>query len=141
MLGWSPDIIHCHGWFTSLLPFYLKEGSNDDGEKLYFNHPVFKDTKIISSFHNDKFRGTLNRELVAKLKFDGFKDDCLDILSNPNLEALRQIASKFSDGIVLEENYKNANDSSYQDGVPVLNSEEYTEYYNFYQKFFSEELV
>ena len=143
MLGWSPDIIHCHGWFTSLLPFYLKEGANDDGEKLYSNHPVFKDTKIISSFHNDKFRGALNRELVAKLKFDGFKDDYLDILNNPNLEALRQIAAKFSDGIVLEENYKNTNgsDLSYQDGIPVLNSEEYTEYYNFYQKFFSEELV
>jgi len=143
MLGWSPDIIHCHGWFTSLLPLYLKEGANDDGEKLYFNHPVFKDTKIISSFHNEKFKGTLNQELVAKLKFDGFKDDCLDILRNPNLEALRHIASKFSDGIVFEESYKNTHDSdlSYQGGIPILNSEEYTEYYNFYQNFFSEELV
>ncbi len=23
-LGWKPDIVHCHGWFTSLLPMYLK---------------------------------------------------------------------------------------------------------------------
>tara|TARA_B100000530_G_C15902303_1_gene465906 strand:- start:96 stop:926 length:831 start_codon:yes stop_codon:yes gene_type:complete len=143
MLGWSPDIIHCHGWFTSLLPLYLKEGENDDGEKLYFNHPVFKDTKIISSFHNEKFKGTLNQELITKLQFDGFKDNCLDVLKNPNLEALRQIASKFSDGIIFEESYKNSHgsDLSYQDGIPVLNSEEYTEYYNFYQNFFSEELV
>ena len=24
-LGWGPDIVHCHGWFTSLLPVYLKK--------------------------------------------------------------------------------------------------------------------
>ena len=23
-LNWSPDIIHLHGWFTSLVPLYLK---------------------------------------------------------------------------------------------------------------------
>jgi len=22
--GWAPDIIHCHGWMTSLVPLYLK---------------------------------------------------------------------------------------------------------------------
>ena len=23
-LGWSPDIIHCHGWMSALVPLYLK---------------------------------------------------------------------------------------------------------------------
>ena len=22
--GWAPDIIHCHGWLTSLIPLYVK---------------------------------------------------------------------------------------------------------------------
>ena len=24
-LRWSPDLVHCHGWFTSLVPLYIKE--------------------------------------------------------------------------------------------------------------------
>lgn len=23
-LGWSPDVVHCHGWFTAMIPLYLK---------------------------------------------------------------------------------------------------------------------
>ena len=24
-LGWSPDVIHCHGWISSLVPLYIKK--------------------------------------------------------------------------------------------------------------------
>jgi len=29
-LRWSPDIVHCQGWFTSLLPLYLKKTFYED---------------------------------------------------------------------------------------------------------------
>ncbi|MBL31813.1 MAG: glycogen synthase [Flavobacteriales bacterium] len=143
MLGWSPDIIHCHGWFTSLLPVYLKEGADDDGNKLYYNHPVFKNTKIISSFHNEGFTGSLNKSLVEKMKFDGFEDSLLENLKTPNHQALISLASRFSDGIVFESEYKNDEQLklAYKENTPVLESADYTQYYNFYQNFFSEELV
>ena len=144
MLGWRPDIIHCHGWFTSLLPIYLKEGADDDGNKLYYNHPVFKNTKIISSFHNEGFTGSLNNSLVEKMKFDGFEDSLLETLKNPNHQALISLASRFSDGIVFESEYKNDEQLklAYKENIPVLEStEEYAQHYNFYQNFFSEELV
>ena len=32
-LGWKPDIIHCQGWFTSLVPMYIK--------KIIFTRPPF----------------------------------------------------------------------------------------------------
>ena len=38
-LGWKPDIIHCSGWMTSLLPLYLKKFYNDD--------PHFSDAKVV----------------------------------------------------------------------------------------------
>ena len=31
-LGWKPDVIHCQGWFTSLVPMYIK--------KLYAGDPL-----------------------------------------------------------------------------------------------------
>ena len=40
-LNWSPDVINCHGWFTSLFPLYMKT---------YFkNEPIFKKSKIVTS--------------------------------------------------------------------------------------------
>jgi starch synthase len=38
--GWPPDIIHCHGWMTSLVPLYIK--------KAYKNEPLFRDSKSIN---------------------------------------------------------------------------------------------
>ena len=40
-LGWSPDVIHCQGWFSSLVPFYIK--------KLYSGDPLFENTKVVYS--------------------------------------------------------------------------------------------
>ena len=63
-LGWQPDIIHCHGWFTSLMPLYIKKHYSDD--------PLFADTKIIVSLYEDEFPKNLNKKFIDKLSFDGF---------------------------------------------------------------------
>ena len=135
MLSWSPDIIHCHGWMTSLLPLYLK--------KRHETHPVFSSTKVITSLYKEYFKGSLNKKLLEKIKFDGIDSESLNALTNPNLENLHKIAAQFSDGIIFEDQYKNSKllDLAYNEGIPILNSVEPTEYYNFYQNFFSEELV
>lgn len=39
--GWPPDIIHCSGWMTSLIPMYLKTA--------YKKEPVFSNSKVIYS--------------------------------------------------------------------------------------------
>ncbi|MFZ9455475.1 MAG: glycogen/starch synthase, partial [Bacteroidia bacterium] len=57
-LGWQPDIIHCHGWFTSLLPLYIKKYYNDD--------PIFADSKLVVSLYNDTFPKSLNKKLSQK---------------------------------------------------------------------------
>ena len=47
-LRWTPDIIHCHGWFSSFIPFYVKKACNED--------PFFKNAKIVTSLYNDSFK-------------------------------------------------------------------------------------
>ena len=135
MLGWSPDIIHCHGWFTSMLPMYLKT--------IYSEHPVFANTKIISSIYKKSFKGMLNKKIYEKIKFDGVSESHLDVLKKPNSENIYKIAARFSDGIVFENNYTNNSllDILNSNNTPVLTPELETEYYNFYQNFFSEALV
>jgi len=46
-LGWSPDVVHCHGWFTAMVPAYLKT--------VYQNDPTFKDAKVFYSLYNEDF--------------------------------------------------------------------------------------
>src|SRR5688500_16797856 len=52
--GWPPHIIHCHGWMTSLIPYYLKTQYKDD--------PVFRNTKVIYSVYENDFVESLSKE-------------------------------------------------------------------------------
>ena len=61
-LGWSPDIIHCHGWISSLVPLYIK--------KLYNEDPLFNNSKVIFSVYDTDFPGELNKEICEKLLFE-----------------------------------------------------------------------
>ena len=49
--GWAPDYIHCHGWMTSLIPFYLRTA--------YKNDPLFQASKVIYSLF-DSFKQPLS---------------------------------------------------------------------------------
>lgn len=94
-LGWTPDIIHCHGWFTSLMPLYIK--------KLYSRDPYFADTKIVTSFFNDEYSGSLDAGLAKKIQFDQIQDESLDLIKNPTHINLAKLAAKHSDAIVYAE--------------------------------------
>ena len=49
LIGFKPDIIHCHDWQTGIIPVYLKERFHE-GE-------FFRDMKSIMTIHNLKFQG------------------------------------------------------------------------------------
>ena len=51
--GWPPDILHCHGWMTSLIPMYMKT--------TYKKEPVFHNTKMVYSVYPNQFEGSLNK--------------------------------------------------------------------------------
>ncbi len=91
-LNWSPDIIHLHGWFTSLFPLYMKTYFSQD--------PIFEQSKIVSSIYPDDLGGVLNPELKDKIAFDQIEGD-LSTLATPDYEQLTQLAVAHSDGLIL----------------------------------------
>jgi len=91
-LNWNPDIIHVHGWMASLLPLYLKN--------YYGNDPLFEDSKIVTSVYNDSFEGTLDEEMIDKLKFDALDDDAVSDLASPDYNSLMKSAITYSDAII-----------------------------------------
>jgi len=92
-LGWQPDIIHCHGWFTSLMPLYIK--------KYYQEDPLFADTKVVISVYEDEYPKALNKKFIEKLNFDGFNKKDIKLLSEESncLNMLKQ-SIEYADGII-----------------------------------------
>lgn len=91
-LRWSPDIVHCHGWFTSLVPLYLKKAYNED--------PLFADTKVVFSIYNNGFNNVLNKKMVEKAALNGVSKDDLFVLKVPDYENLTKLSLQFSDAVI-----------------------------------------
>ena len=92
-LGWSPEIIHCQGWFSSLIPMYIKKIFNED--------PLFKDTKVIYNVFDTEYKGSINPVIVDKLLYENnLEKSDLDLLRNPTFENLSKFAISYSDAII-----------------------------------------
>ena len=76
-LNWVPDIIHVHGWMAALLPIYMKH--------FYKNEALFSETKIVSSIYSQSFEGTLDAEMINKIKFDEFLIEAISEIRNTQL--------------------------------------------------------
>lgn len=95
-LQWAPDIIHCHGWFSSLLALYIKRMYDDD--------PTFRKSKVILSLYNTEFDQPLNKGFVKKLRLDGVPEEDLNIIEAPDYINYCKLVTKMADGVILGSN-------------------------------------
>lgn len=104
-LGWSPDIIHCHGWISCLIPLYVKT--------VYRDNPLFANSKIIYSVYNDAFQRKLNRGLVNKLKSTTVPPKDAAKYKQATFESTTKLAIEYSDAVVLGQEEVNDEIKSY----------------------------
>ena len=138
-LGWTPDIVHCHGWMTGFLPLYLK--------KMYADDPHFSNAKIIYTPYADEFSGNLDSKLIDKLNFDKIANEDVDFLKTPNALNLNKTGAQWADAITVGSETINTELSGYinDSGKPVLDYQ--TEetlvdaHQDFYEKVLSENEV
>lgn len=124
-LGWAPDVIHCHGWMTSLVPFFVKTGYKDD--------PMFKNSKIVYSSYYQDLDETFSPNLTKKLKMDGVTVDDMKHFKDPSMTNLQLAAMKMSDAVIKGCDGKNSALDTYlkKAGKPVLDFKPYDEEGNF----------
>ncbi len=91
-LGWAPDIIHCQGWFASLVPMYIK--------KLYAEDPLFENVKVVYSVFENSFKGVLSNNIVEKLLFEDLDEKDIARIKKPTIGNLHKFAVDYSDAIV-----------------------------------------
>lgn len=135
-LRWAPDIVHCHGWFTGLVPLYIKRTFADD--------PLFMNSKVIFSIYNNKFNESLNNDFPRKIQSEGITGEDLAILSDPVFKNIARLALKFSDGIIFGSKKLNneLKELARENNVPILEyvpHEKYIDEYSvFYDKILSD---
>lgn len=94
-LGWAPDVIHCHGWFSSLVPIYVK--------KSYKDNPLFTDSKVVISIYDEDFPEEFSADFTKKIKYDGISVKDLAYLKKANYVNLMKLAIDHSDGVIQGE--------------------------------------
>src|ERR1700677_24511 len=74
--GWPPDIIHCSGWMTGLIPMFIKAA--------YKKEPVFNHCKVVYTIGQTTFKEKLGADFlklatindnVTKKELEFFKDN------------------------------------------------------------------
>ena len=131
-LNWPPDIIHCHGWMTSLVPLFIK--------RAYKDNPLFSDSKVIYSLYDDDFNGAFRDGYDKKLKMPGIVAKEIKWLKNPMYANIQKSALDFSDGIIMASPNINPDVEKYARTLnkPILEyqgEENYVDAYNeFYDK-------
>lgn len=95
-LRWAPDIIHCHGWISHILPLYLK--------KVYIDDPIFSNSKIVTSIYGDTPMEDFNDDLQGKVLFGGISREDASEIETANGINLAKLAVRYSDGIIFGTN-------------------------------------
>ncbi|MCX6280495.1 MAG: glycogen/starch synthase [Bacteroidetes bacterium] len=134
-LGWGPDIIHCHGWMTSLVPLYIK--------KAFTDNPLFSETKIIISLYDDDFTDNMNKNFAEKVKLDGINAKDLKHYKTANYVNLMKSAIDFSDGVIIGSPSVNPELMDYMKNIdkPFLNFQPMDRYIDAFSDFYDEILV
>ncbi len=74
--GWPPDIIHCSGWMTGLIPMFIKTA--------YKKEPIFSNSKVVYTIGENTFKEKMGADFlklaaindhVTKKELEPYKDN------------------------------------------------------------------
>lgn len=93
-LRWEPDIIHCHGWLTSLAPLYIKKSYADD--------PCFRNSKVVVSLYDNAFTRPFDARYAEKIPFRNIEPSDLPFASGDEVDfiTLSKLAIDYADGVI-----------------------------------------
>ena len=106
-LRWCPEIIHCQGWISALVPLYIK--------KAYMEEPSFRDSKVVFSL----FENNMSSNLQEDIK----KGDIEPIVPpTATFKDLCKLAISYSDGVIQQSENVDPELLEYarEKGIPVL---------------------
>lgn len=112
-LRWTPEIVHCQGFMSSLAPYLLKLA--------YYDEPSFRESKIVYTPTADLPEAPLPKNLDGILAYREASKSALSTLGDlTSLEDMNRIAMFMSDGVVLTEPNERYERMAREMGKPVV---------------------
>jgi starch synthase len=114
-LRWVPDIIHCQGWMSAVVPFYVKTA--------YADEPSFATTKVVTSLFAKDLQNELGTKFKQCLPFRDAKSELLSSYNdNFDFMELGKMAIDYCDGVIKANSEVNKDLEAYakQKGLPML---------------------
>jgi len=133
-LRWTPEIIHCQGWMSSVIPYYIKTA--------YAEEPSFRDCRTVFTPSEENLSTPLPENFDGIISFKNTNPEDWKNLNCPNTtQLLNFLGMKYADGVSLLKpettfrEYIKENDIPY---LPAQKPENFaTAYSNFYDKVWS----
>ena len=130
-LRWVPDVIHCQGWMSGVIPFYVKTAYRDE--------PSFANTKVISSLFNTQPTGEFGSKFKQSIAYREATTEMMEKYGEKfDFIELGKLVIDYSDAIVMTGDDINADLVKYAAGQQkvVMNhpseekiTEEYSQFY------------
>ena len=93
-LKWTPDIIHCQGWISSIIPLYIKTA--------YAEEPSFRDCRVIFTPSDTPLESPLPANFPGVLQFRKANIEAMaGVPSGETMQALNYLGIKYADGVNL----------------------------------------
>ena len=118
-LRWVPDIIHCQGWMSAVVPLYIKTA--------YHEEPSFVKTKVVTSLFTQTLTKDLGKNFKRCVEFREAKAELLARYNdNFDFAEMGKLAIDYSDGIVMASPNVNETLEQYarDKGLPLLGYQE-----------------
>jgi starch synthase len=90
--GWAPDIIHVHGWMTSLIPLFVKS--------VYQNEPIFKNSKVVYSLYDNSSLSNVPANFEAKAGINNMDQTLLAAYTEGDQFTEHRGAMHYADAII-----------------------------------------
>jgi len=118
-LRWVPDIIHCQGWMSAVVPLYVKTA--------YHEEPSFAQTKVVTSLFTKSLNKDLGQNFKQCVEFREAKAELLKQYDdNFGFEELGKLAIDYSDGVIQADKEVNESLLKYtqEKNIPLLGFQE-----------------
>lgn len=92
--GWPPDIIHCSGWMTGLIPLYQKTA--------YKKEPVFAHSKMIYTIGSNSFKEKMGPDFLKMALINtAIKEKDLEPYKEANNIAMMRGGATYADAVTF----------------------------------------
>jgi len=92
--GWPPDIIHCSGWMTGLIPMFIKCA--------YKKEPIFSNSKVVFTIGQNTFKEKMGSNFLKLATInDNITKKELEVFKDNNNIALYKGGAHFADAITF----------------------------------------